>query len=533
VLAGTFASLQYFQWHFQLVQCEGRIDENFLRDDQVEVAIAMNRSSNAVLSEDDIGSQMDLDWSNNNDPEIPFNWSLRTKWTITLTTCFVCFAVGLNATCIASAPTPINERFGISDAHFPNSFWPVASWTVGAAIMPMVILPLMESYGVRPGYLLSYAVFTIFVIPQAVAMNFSTLIACRFFAGSAAGVLQNGMDGIIADIWRGATQRSLPVTIYVTGLLAGVSLGPVFGGVIVHNCYWRWIFYIQLVIYGITFCFVILIMKETRGPVINSKRTRTSRNKEDPAVALENSPNALNLSPARFLYDTVILPAYLLCTEPVVFFFTLLSALSYGVVFISTQSVTQVFTTNYSFTEYQAGLVQVSMVIGELLGFVACVFQNEWYAHVTKSNPNRSEAELSEIRLYFSIPASFIGLTGGLFFYGWTSYPFLPWILPAIGLGFVGFGVTVVMQAIMMYVTDSYAKYAASASAAVCFGENIFAAFLPLAAQSMYTKLGYQWASSVLAFIALLLSFAPIILVWKGKQIRGRSPFMRKAMYGE
>ena len=88
------------------------------------------------------------------------------------------------------------------------------------------------------------------------------------------------------------------------------------------------------------------------------------------------------------------------------------------------------------------------------------------------------------------------------------------------------------MQAIMMYVTDAYAKYAASASAAVCFGENIFAAFLPLAAQSMYTNLGFQWASSLLAFIALGLSFAPIVLVWKGTSIRERSPFMRKAMYG-
>ncbi|KAI9692833.1 MAG: hypothetical protein M1822_004827 [Bathelium mastoideum] len=463
--------------------------------------------------------------------ENPFNWNLRVRWTITLTTCFVCFAVGLNATGIASAPTPINERFGVSDLRFPNSFWPIASWTVGAAIVPMVVLPLMEEYGVRIGYILCYTIFTILVIPQAVARNFSTLIACRFFAGGAAGVLQNGMDGIIADIWAGAAQRSLPVTIYVTGLLAGVSLGPVFGGAIISRCNWRWIFYIQLIIYGVALIPVLLVMRETRSSIIAAKSTKTSAKEALPAAALRTSPDTASPSPARFVYDTLVLPAYLLCTEPVVFFFTLLSALSYGVVFVSTQSVTQVFMTNYGFLEYQAGLVQVSVVVGEILGFVICLFQNAWYARATKVNPNKSEAELSEIRLYLSIPASFLGLTGGLFWYGWTSYPSLPWILPAIGLVLTGLGVTVVMQAIMMYVTDGYAKYAASASAAVCFGENIFAAFLPLAAQSMYTNLGFQWASSVLAFIALALSFAPIILVWKGKQIRERSPFMRKAMY--
>jgi MFS family permease len=502
-----------------------------LTDNHHDGAVAMDESSSDPPNEENAAGQLNLEWSNSNDPENPFNWSLRQKWTVTMTTCFVCLVVGLNATGIASAPTPINERFGVSDAHFPNSFWPVASWTVGAAIVPMVILPLMEKHGVRPGYVLSYAVFFISVIPQAVAQNFSTLIICRFFAGSAAGVLQNGMDGIIADIWRGAVQRSLPVTIYVTALLIGVSLGPVFGGLIIHNYSWRWILYIQLVIYGITFVLVLMIMKETRGPVIMIKRIRARVKEEALAIVANRSPNSSGSSPARFLYETIVLPAYLLCTEPVVFSFTFLSALSYGVVFISTQSVTQVFTTNYNFAEYQAGLVQASIVIGELIGFLACLFQNASYARVAKCVPDRSEAELSEVRLYLSIPASFIGLTGGLFWYGWTSYPSLPWILPAIGLALVGFGVTVVMQAIMMYVTDAYAKYAGSASAAVCFGENIFAAFLPPSAQSLYTNLGFQWASSVLAFIALLLSFAPIVLVWKGKEIRKRSPFMRKAVY--
>jgi MFS family permease len=339
------------------------------------------------------------------------------------------------------------------------------------------------------------------------------------------------MDGIIADIWPGAVHRSLPVTIYVTGLLIGVTLGPVYGAVIVHDMYWRWIFYIQLIIYGATFVVVLLIMRETRWPVIQRKRQKNIIKEGTPSSAPNTESQGLHTSRVRFLYNTVILPAYLLCTEPVVFVFTLLSALSYGVIFISTQSVTQVFTTNYDFEEYQAGLVQVSIVIGEILGFFACLIQNAWYEHATRSNPDKSEAEQSEVRLYFSIPASFIGLTGGLFFYGWTSYPYLPWFLPAFGLAFIGFGVTVVMQAIMMYITDAYAKYAASASAAVCFGENMFAAFLPLAAQSMYTKLNFQWASSVLAFIALLLSFAPIILVWKGSYIRAHSPFMRKAMY--
>lgn len=88
------------------------------------------------------------------------------------------------------------------------------------------------------------------------------------------------------------------------------------------------------------------------------------------------------------------------------------------------------------------------------------------------------------------------------------------------------------MQAIMMYITDAYDKYAASASAAVCFGENIAAALLPLASQSMYMRLGFHWASTLLAFLALGLGCAPIVLVWKGRVIREKSPFMREALSG-
>lgn len=63
------------------------------------------------------------------------------------------FIVGFNATSITSAANEINGRFGVSDEHFPNSFWPVTSWTFGAALAPMIALPIMEERGMRPGYI--------------------------------------------------------------------------------------------------------------------------------------------------------------------------------------------------------------------------------------------------------------------------------------------------------------------------------------------------------------------------------------------
>ena len=80
----------------------------------------------------------------------------------------------------------------------------------------------------------------LFVVPQAVAQNFATLIVSRFFAGCCGGILQDAMDGIIADVWSEATERSLPVTCYVFSLLVGVTFGPVLGGAVIGSLYWRW-----------------------------------------------------------------------------------------------------------------------------------------------------------------------------------------------------------------------------------------------------------------------------------------------------
>lgn len=285
---------------------------------------------------------------------------------------------------------------------------------------------------------------------------------------------------------------------------------------------------------------VLGMFRETRAPVILAHRTSRDRKHTagvgESAIVPNGPPHHLDWTFAKhFLKNNVIRPFSLLVTEPVVFFFTLLSALSYGLLFIATQSVPQVYGTSYAFTEPQTGLIQASIVVGEVLGFLACACIGGPYfarastrsAKVAGGNP-----QLSEVRLYLAVPSLLLGVTGGLFVYGWTSYADLTYWAPTAGLLLIGFGSVVVMQAIMMYITDSYTKYAASASAAVCFGENIAAAYLPLASQSMYTNLGLHWASTLLAFFALALSCAPVVLVFKGRAIRERSVFMREAIYG-
>ena len=86
-------------------------------------------------------------------PENPFNWPEKKKWRLVLASAAVTLLVGLNATAVATPGHDIAVQFNVTDAPFPNSFWPVTVWTMAGALGPMILLPLFENFGTRTGYL--------------------------------------------------------------------------------------------------------------------------------------------------------------------------------------------------------------------------------------------------------------------------------------------------------------------------------------------------------------------------------------------
>ena len=80
----------------------------------------------------------------------------------------------------------------------------------------------------------------VFIIPQAVAQNFATLIVTRVITGGCSATLANITSGIISDMWRDAREKGFGTSLYIWGLLAGLNMGPVVGSVVVHYTTWRW-----------------------------------------------------------------------------------------------------------------------------------------------------------------------------------------------------------------------------------------------------------------------------------------------------
>lgn len=385
----------------------------------------------------------------------------------------------------------------------------------------------------------------LFIIPQALAENFASLVVTRIITGSCSGVLANITSGIVSDIWRPGRAQSFGTSLYIFGLLGGLNMGPVFGSLVVQYTTWRWydgafrilhllltfgrIFLGQIIFYSALMPILFVLLPEVRPDVILAQRARHIRASTGKEVYAQAEKQHTSLS--GILKETLVRPTRMLCTEGVVLSFGMWSAFCIGTAFMFTQSIVQVFSGLYGWTFFGTGLVQCAVVIGELIGLFASLVQDRFYFESAKWNVESPGTPVPEARLYLSIPGSFIGLTGGLFFFAWTSYPSVPWIVPGISLAFVGFGMFCSTAGVTTYVVDAYAKYAASAIAGIAFLENTMAAFLPLATQDMYRTLGFQWASSFLGFVALALSFIPLVLLRYGRGIRGKSPFMSEAGY--
>lgn len=113
----------------------------------------------------------------------------------------------------------------------------------------------------------------------------------------------------------------------------------------------------------------------------------------------------------------------------------------------------------------------------------------------------------------------------GLFIFAWTSYPRLSWVGPCLGGFPVGLGFVLLYNSANNYLVDSYQHQAASALAAKTCLRSFWGASVVLFTEQMYARLGYQWASSLLAFLSLACCAIPYLFYFKGAAIRKHSKY--------
>lgn len=235
---------------------------------------------------------------------------------------------------------------------------------------------------------------------------------------------------------------------------------------------------------------------------------------------------------SQMIRISVYRPFHLLTTEPVVFSFSLWVAFAWAVLYLTFSSIPLVFHTSHHFNTAQSGAVFSAMSIASLLSTFLSIYQEKLIrtlAHHFHWTKLLNGLETPEGRLYFACVESAL-FPIGLFWFGWTQFTHIPWIIPTLGIACATMGIYSVYLATFNYLADTYHRYASSALAAQGFCRNMLGGVFPLVTMTLFNNLGFAQAASLLGAVGAALTVVPWVLVWKGEWIRGRSRFASEIM---
>lgn len=488
----------------------------------------------------------------------PFEWpESRKNFTIWLS-CIATMVTAYTAGSYAPATQQMAAEWNVSQVAIVVG---ITTFCVGFAIAPMVLAPFSEINGRYPVFVGAGVLYWICQVGCAVTRSYAGMMVARFWAGCGSSVFSTMVGGVVSDLYH-AKDRNTPMALFSGAALFGTGLGPLVSGFIAENTTWRWVFWLQVITCGILIAAVALFFKETRGSILLSRKAKAlnqwieecekagfigfdisvspgSEKTESQRIRWKVKSDEERVSLSQMIGISVYRPFHLLTTEPVVFFFSLWVSFAWAILYLTFGSIPIVFERSYNFGIQECGAVFAAMSIGAALSTFLSIYQDRWlynYMERSAKSPEtqsrfikRLDLSSPESRLYFACIESTL-LPIGLFWFGWTQFPSIPWIVPTLSIGCSTMGIFSVYLATFNYFADVYHRYSSSALAAQSFCRNMMGGVFPLVTAALFNNLTFQGAASLLGGIGALLTIVPWVLVFYGPRIRARSKFASEIM---
>ncbi|KAL4995182.1 major facilitator superfamily domain-containing protein [Aspergillus recurvatus] len=143
-------------------------------------------------------------------------------------------------------------------------------WIANAYILSStVVLPLFGQmaniFGRRWMMISSVVVFAIGSAMAGGANNSSAIIAGRAVQGIGGGGINILVDTVICDLVP-LRQRGKYVALMASVWAVGTTIGPVLGGAFAQHVSWRWVFYINLPLCGVSLLLLVLFLRVAHPP---------------------------------------------------------------------------------------------------------------------------------------------------------------------------------------------------------------------------------------------------------------------------
>ncbi|KAL2379139.1 hypothetical protein RJ035_007222, partial [Blastomyces gilchristii] len=451
-------------------------------------------------------------------------------------TALSCLVTSLSAMAAGMYSPPekiLTEKWGISGVVYNLG---ITLFCFGFAISPMMLAPFSEINGRRPMLVGSGILLSVTQLGCAVTDSFAGMLLARFFLGVGGSTYSSIIGGVLSDIYV-TEERNKPMALFSGAVLVGTGLGPMISSFMVHHISWRWVYYMQAILSAVVTVAVMMFFNETRGNVLLSRKAQVLNkwyekledagyvgvdmpveggNRQSQRIRWKVKSDEERESIVKMVTISLYRPFHLLFTEPVIFFFSLWVSFSWAVLYLQFGAIPLVFQNNHGFNLQQSGAVFASICIGGILATLLSIWQEKYVRRLGKISST------PEGRLYFVCIESIL-MPAGIFWFGWTSFSSIHWVVPCFAIGCATIGIFSIYLAVFNYLADTYHRYASSALAAQSCCRNLLGGIFPLVVRAMYVNLGYSGASSLLGGIGSLLTAVPWVLVFFGPKIRARS----------
>ena len=281
----------------------------------------------------------------------------------------------------------------------------------------------------------------------------------------------------------------------------------------------QWIFWISGAITGFVSVLLLGIRESRPSRLLKRKVKLLHVLTGNTALRAQDPDHVPDLE--TFVRNVIVRPL-LLFSEPIVLMVSFMSAIAFGLVYLFIEALTIVYGL-YGFTSQQSSLTLIALGIGLCFGVFTRLYDIKLLRHRQQA---RGHLVPEDKLTGFAIASPILALA--LWWFAWTVPPVVPnghWIVSVLALIPIGFAVNEFDCVLASYMADSYTIYSASAFASLSMMRSLFSATFPLFTKQLYTRLGPNYASSILAGIATIACVNPFIFLKYGKQIRQRSKF--------
>ncbi len=462
-----------------------------------------------------------VDWDGDDDPTNPKNKTEARKWMVVIILAVGSYCVTNTSSLYTTTYEGMNAEFGSSRIVATLG---LSTFLFGLGIAPMILGPLSEFYGRRPIYIFAYTGFVIWLIPCAVAQNIQTMLIARFFDGFCGSAFLSVAGGTVGDMFTKETLQA-PMLIYSASPFLGPATAPIMGGFINYYTSWRWSYYFLIIFAVIVLITISVFVPETYTPVLLRKKAQFKRKQTGDdrwKASIEISDKSIFWTVVRSLYR----PFLLLFLDPMCLNLCLFSSILLGILYLFFGAFPLTFKNVYGFNLWQTGLSFLGLMTGIILAIASDPIWHKNYLRLLRKREDATGERKSEPE--YRLPPAIFGswfCVIGLFWFAWTIYASVHWIVPIIGTAFFGFGMTLVFSGIFTFLVEAYPLYAASALSANSFARSSFGAAFPLFGVQMYEKLNYHWATTLLALLTLVMAPFPYVFFVYGKRLRAKSRY--------